>query len=277
MPRSPLPLPLVNISSLVQGFVRRFGLQLVRLDTLTALREGQEARRQMALLRALPAEDLNTLMSLLPFTRAEFLQDLFALAAAGYKHNGFFVEFGATDGIAGSNSYLLEQRFGWQGILAEPARVWHEQLKRNRKAQVSTHCVWRETGAELEFAESKVGALSTLGQYVDRDLHADRRKDTLRYKVRTITLADLLLQFNAPAEIDLLSIDTEGSEHEILEAFDFSRYRFNAIVCEHNFTPNREKVHRTLTKQGYVRVFEHLSEVDDWYVNGSNRLAGLGS
>ena len=39
---------------------------------------------------------------------------------------GFFVEFGATNGIDLSNSYLLQSKYYWTGILAEPARCWRD-------------------------------------------------------------------------------------------------------------------------------------------------------
>ena len=73
-------------------------------------------------------------------------------------------------------------------------------------------------------------------------------------------------KYNAPKHIDYLSIDTEGSEYEILSNFDFSQNTFEVITCEHNYTPSRERLHLLLTKQGYRRVFEDLSLFDDWYV-----------
>src|SRR5205085_1248726 len=52
-------------------------------------------------------------------TRAQLFQDAFALAVTGELRNGFFVEFGAMNGITMSNSYLLETVYGWSGIVAE--------------------------------------------------------------------------------------------------------------------------------------------------------------
>ena len=72
---------------------------------------------------------------------SQLKQDLFVLLETGFKRGGYFVEFGATNGIDLSNTYLLEREFGWTGILAEPATAWHEALQRNRNAIIDTDCV----------------------------------------------------------------------------------------------------------------------------------------
>ncbi|MFM5930996.1 MAG: FkbM family methyltransferase, partial [Novosphingobium sp.] len=86
------------------------------------------------------------------------------------------------------------------------------------------------------------------------------------YTVKTVAFNELLERHQAPALMDYLSIDTEGSELEILSSLDFSRFRFRVITCEHNFTPNREKIHELLVRHGYERRLETVSQFDDWYV-----------
>ncbi|HEX7947688.1 MAG TPA: FkbM family methyltransferase, partial [Phenylobacterium sp.] len=70
----------------------------------------------------------------------------------------------------------------------------------------------------------------------------------------------------APRRIDYLSLDTEGSELDILAAFDFDAWDVRLITVEHNHTDRREAVFDLLTGKGYARKFESLSRVDDWYV-----------
>ena len=73
-------------------------------------------------------------------------------------------------------------------------------------------------------------------------------------------------KYSAPKIIDYLSIDTEGSEYEILKKFNFDKYIFSVITCEHNFTENRKKIFNLLTSKGYKRIFKDISRFDDWYI-----------
>lgn len=197
---------------------------------------------------------------------AQLKQDIFALLVNGFKRGGFFVEFGATDGIDLSNTFLLEKEFGWRGILAEPGMMWHADLSANRECSIDFDCVWSKSGEELDFDMVDLGALSTLSQFSDCDGHGMARKNKETCKVRTISLLDLLQKHGAPAVIDYMSVDTEGSELDILSAFDFDRYKFNCITIEHNYTPAREPLNELMQKNGYKRVFDYLSKWDDWYV-----------
>lgn len=205
-------------------------------------------------------------------SRSQFFQDLFVFQECGRKRNGYFVEFGGTDGIEGSNSAFLEKEHGWQGIVAEPARCWHERLKQNRGCRIDTRCVWSESGARIQFCESDSATLSTVSEFVDSDMHSAERKARLAtYDVETVSLTDLLDQHGAPAVIDYLFIDTEGSELLILSHFDFSKYDIRIITVEHNWTPDREKIHALLTEHGYERKHQDLTECDDWYVSEVSR------
>jgi FkbM family methyltransferase len=199
-------------------------------------------------------------------SKAQLGQDMFVLAELGFKKDGYFVEFGATNGVDLNNTYLLEKEMGWKGILAEPARVWHDALKANRNCHISFDCIWSQSHEELEFNEVNAAELSTINNFSGNDEHAKTRETGNTYNVYTISLLDLLKKYNAPKEIDYLSIDTEGSEFDILNAFDFDAYKIKVITCEHNFTPMREEIYKLLTSKGYKRKHTEFSRFDDWYV-----------
>jgi hypothetical protein len=195
-------------------------------------------------------------------------QDLFALFIHG-KDPGYFVEFGACDGLYLSNTILLEKDYGWTGILSEPAPSYYEQLIKNRDCHLESLCVTDKTGDKVDFLEVDISSdkgLSGLTEFVFQDHHAEtRRNNSSSYEVETISLKDMLDKYDAPDHIDFLSIDTEGSEYLILNGYDFSR-DFKAIAVEHNGTANREKIYDLLTSKGYQRVLLEFSAWDDWYI-----------
>lgn len=241
------------------------GLGVLRAQHLTQLQKIEEDAHDLL-------QELAVRQGATPaHVKSQLGQDLFALYSLNWKRGGFFVEFGATNGVDLSNTYLLEKDFEWIGILAEPAEVWHAELTRNRSVAIDFDCVWKESGLSLPFAVVESAELSTLGDFADRDAHKKARKSSAWQTVSTVSLTDLLERHAAPAVIDYLSIDTEGSEFEILNAFDFSRYTFSVITCEHNFSNQRKNIYDLLVRNNYVRVFDGLSRWDDWYVHASIR------
>lgn len=196
-------------------------------------------------------------------SHSQIFQDYWVLFELGAKRGGYFVEFGAADGIELSNTLLLERGFGWTGLLAEPNPANIEALRRNRACAISDACVWSESGRQLEFVQD--GFLSTIAEFEPR---SSAQQPARRVQVETISLNELLTRFGAPREIDFLSIDTEGSEFEILSHFDFDRFNVTCIAVEHNFGPRRNDLYQLLTSKGYHRRFEAISRWDDWYIRG---------
>ena len=241
-----------------------------RYGEFQQLGEQQSADDDIEFLLAMPSSHAALLLRYLRRSRAQFRQDLFVLSELQFKNHGFFVEFGATDGVNLSNTYLLEREFGWRGILAEPGKCWHDKLVANRRAAIETRCVWRDSGSIMSFKEvEQLVGLATLDSFSSVDSHEGGRQAGRTYDVETISLNDLLERHTAPAQMDYLSIDTEGSELDILSHFDFEKYRFQVITCEHNLTPAREDLYELLTARGYVRKYEEVSKVDDWYVRAT--------
>ena len=247
--------------SVAKSTFKAVGIGITHSQTLDALRAHE---RDVAEILQLPTAKLMRLLELRDSAKAQLLQDLFVLFELDFKRGGFFVEFGATNGVDLSNTHLLEREFGWDGILAEPAKCWQAALSANRNCHIETQCVWKESKAVVRFNE--VGECSTITDFTAADHHVGLRKTGQEYNVTTISLTDLLKKYDAPKIIDYLSIDTEGSELEILAGVDFDTYRFRIITCEHNYAPNREQIFELLTAKGYERKFTGLSKWDDWYV-----------
>ncbi|WP_035614038.1 FkbM family methyltransferase [Haloferula sp. BvORR071] len=272
------------IKSAIKGFLINFDLELSRVSTTKDLHQtirNLEEKTTFMDERCLFLSSLSKLSSELlqephcdiseisAESTSQIAQDLFVLSRLNYKTNGFFVEFGATDGRRLSNTHLLEKRFGWKGLLAEPCRRWQKDLAKNRNCHIDSRCVWVRSGDRLQFTEADEAELSTIADFNDTDHHSQTRSAGISYEVETVSLNDLLSSANAPSQIDYLSIDTEGSELEILRETDFNKWHFSVITCEHNYTEKRQGIFDLLTANGFVRVFESISDFDDWYVHSS--------
>lgn len=178
----------------------------------------------------------------------------------------YFVEFGAADGLIYSNSHALESVFGWNGLLAEPANGYQDILRINRRCEIESRCIWKSSGEYISFLEQPEGEYSSV---LCKNSNFFERRGSVSYKVETITLRDTLFCHNAPQKITFLSVDTEGSEWDIIKGFDFSEYEFSFISIEHNYSQNRNKIFHTLTTNGYYRVLKDISEFDDWFLHTS--------
>jgi FkbM family methyltransferase len=201
--------------------------------------------------------------------KSQIYQDALALWATGAKRNGYFVEFGAADGVSGSNTYILEKKFGWKGILAEPNRTQFPRIRENRNCYISDKCVFSRSGEKLSFMATSLPGLSRLEAVNPGDEHERQRADYTATKVETISLNDLLTEAKAPGQIDYMSVDTEGSELEILSHFDFVRWNVFLITVEHNGTPLRKALFELLSRNGYRRVWPEITQFDDWYIRDS--------
>jgi hypothetical protein len=204
--------------------------------------------------------------------KSQMRQDLFVMFITEMKKNGIFVEFGACDGLELTNTLILEKEFGWNGILIEPCKFWHNDLFNNRKCKIDTRVIWEKSGETLLFNEVKeIATLSNIDSISPNDFAKGFRddKDNKKYNVVSITLLDLLKEYNVSKTIDYMSIDTEGSEYEIIKNFDFNSYDIKIISIEHNETENKEKIYNILTKNNYTRVLENdviHSHQEDWYI-----------
>lgn len=205
---------------------------------------------------------------------SQLSQDIFCLLFNQGQSGGFFVEFGACDGKLINNTIVLEEDFGWSGILSEPSTQWHERLKVNRRCKIDTRCVWSATGEKVlfsEFFDDSHATESTTKQ------HGSSGRESRDYEVDTVSLYDLLEHHHAPKHIDMLSIDTEGSEFEILSTFPFDKYTFGFMCIEHRTSKDADMIRDLLHAAGYKQILSSVSQQDGFYIPATHpifRLAG---
>lgn len=202
-------------------------------------------------------------------SKSQLNQDLNVLKFYNNKRDGFFVEIGASDGVTLSNTHLLEKSYKWRGICVEPIPNDFLQLKINRpNSMCCDNAVYNISGLEVKFdISNKEHLLSGISTHIDRHKHIiNKNKTTIN--VNTISLVDLLDKYHAPEFIEYMSLDTEGSEYEILKTFDFNKYKIGLIDVEHNYIePRRSQIKKLLTENGYVYLGEN--KWDDSYKHKS--------
>ena len=206
--------------------------------------------------------------------KAQLLQDIFASFVTKNGFDKTFLEFGATNGLSLSNTYMLEKELGWSGALAEPDDQWIDSLKKNRpNTKIITKCIWKKSNEKLNFFSSDEGVLSTLEEFKYSDSesmpsNADvRNKSGKNIVVETISLNDVIKEYFNEKCPSYLSVDTEGSEFEILNSFNFSDYRPAVLTVEHNFSKSQDMIDELLISKNYVRIFKKLTVFDAWYVS----------
>ena len=148
---------------------------------------------------------------------------------------GYFVEAGATNGVNGSATYVLERELGWSGLLIEPIPFQYEQVRRFRNCRADNRALWSESNVDLQFTifPQRTGhsGLSDVNKNIGRaDFTAEEKE---QINVKTVTLRDVLAEHSAPRIIHFICLDVEGAELEVLRAFDFQgEYKVLALSIE---------------------------------------------
>ena len=169
----------------------------------------------------------------------------------------FFVEVGANHPTHGSQTWHLEQ-IGWTGVLIEPQPDLAAFLVTGRKAQVFAAACSSPENAGQSLPLHVDGARSAL----DSDRMAPGARAAYVIMVPTRTLDSILQEAEAPAPIDLLSIDVEGHEIEVLRGFDFRHWQPRLILVEDHV--GSLATHRVLKRNGY-RLIRRIGN-NGWYV-----------
>uniref|UniRef100_A0A0N7ZDK1 Methyltransferase FkbM domain-containing protein n=1 Tax=Scylla olivacea TaxID=85551 RepID=A0A0N7ZDK1_SCYOL len=210
--------------------------------------------------------------------------------------DGFFVEAGALDGQVLSNTLWLERECGWRGLLVEPDPFSYScLLTKHRKAWTSNTCLspsgLTNTSVHVSLSLAPMftsprwymkGASHELGVTMrnpsyDNYLNSGVKSFSL---VSCFPLATYLRALNVTV-VDLLSLDTQGSEISIIKTFPWEKVHVRAVVVEvaapefqHDFVEYMRGRGFTLVGHynDYIFVQEgdaalaRLKAQDGWYV-----------
>ncbi|MHC4817612.1 MAG: FkbM family methyltransferase, partial [Planctomycetota bacterium] len=176
------------------------------------------------------------------------------------RPQGFFVDVGANDPHEGSWTWHFEQR-GWKGILVEPLPERYEDLrdKRPDSRVFQVACGSPEQRGEAVLHIGRDDRFSSLVDPINNPAAVFDRSVTVPVR----TLDDILEECGNPA-VDLLCLDTEGTELDVLSGCDVERHRPRVIVIEDTVHDLRLRKHRWLKGHGYRLVYRTTH--DGWYV-----------
>jgi FkbM family methyltransferase len=171
---------------------------------------------------------------------------------------GFFVEFGARDGVVHSNTNFFARTLGWQGILVEASPREHQDIVKNRPEAAIVNGAVCETSGTVTFRESIIGGMNGFVDTYDsarkqRSLHGQD------VTVQCYPLSMLTGMFGVK-HINLMTVDTEGNELQALKSFDWDGVTVDVIFVEalvgKKDDPQDE---RTLKQQDIITYMESVN------------------
>lgn len=153
------------------------------------------------------------------YNEATFLANYFAEHAPKYK---VLVDIGAK-GIKLSNTYDLLLR-GWKGLLVEPLLEHYQELQRDfgRLDVILENVAISDFDGKAKFYVHEIPGHSSLV-----------RQSNCPIIVDTVTVETLLSAHDIPDDFDLISIDTEGSDGNIIRfMLEKTPYRPSVLIYE---------------------------------------------
>ena len=164
------------------------------------------------------------------------------LERLSFKKNGIFIECGASDGITYSNSYLLEQKYGWTGLLIEPIQDQFDALVGYRKKSICEKYImtsFKESGKNIKILNAGPESIIMDSQIGNLSMSNKERMNILESQkmikgsesVKSISISELLDRHDIN-EVDIFFLDVEGSEINVLDGLDTNKHKIKNIVVE---------------------------------------------
>ncbi|MFM7868668.1 MAG: hypothetical protein ACKPHU_30995, partial [Planctomycetaceae bacterium] len=115
-------------------------------------------------------------------SNSQWSQDMFVSWTLGRCTKGTFLEMGGADGVTHSNTLSLEDHFHWRGTLIEPHPEQYRILSNTRgnRANRLMNCAATPATSEETLELIDAGQLSSLSNYIGRDLHQNNRTNSQR-------------------------------------------------------------------------------------------------
>lgn len=210
---------------------------------------------------------------------SQYKQEDFVINYFNNKKDGVFIELGGLDGIRHSNTFLLEKKYNWSGLMIEPSPSLYKELKINRNVHTDNILVGdkKQYNVEFLYIEDKTKCIGLQGvienynpKHFNRAMKELNNKSYGIIKLNMVTLQELCNKYDI-REVDYLSLDVEGSELKVLQGIDFSKLDIKLIGVEINYKEDETKIYNILNKNGY----KFLEKCGDYFfikMETSNKL-----
>ena len=158
---------------------------------------------------------------------------------AGYfplRYRGYCVDVGASDGTTCNTTYGLEKIRGWTVLSIEPNPFFYDWLKEDRMLVAECACADFTGTAKLKINVDGPEAYSTIG-VIGGGSSSPHAMDHVRYtdwqeiEVPVETVENLLAKHQFP-QLDVLCVDTEGTELAVLKGVDLAKWKPKVVVTE---------------------------------------------
>jgi FkbM family methyltransferase len=139
---------------------------------------------------------------------------------------GVYVDVAAAHPRAISNTFILDQCYGWRGVCIEADPLRAKLLKEQRSCNVIDTCVSEVEGEEVEFF-----TVDKLDGTMSNGIAGIGGKTTGSRKMKCKRMSNIL-QESLLTKVDFMSLDVESAEPLVLAGIDWARVTIELIVIE---------------------------------------------
>ncbi len=145
---------------------------------------------------------------------------------------GFFVDIGAHHPTRYSNTYYFYRR-GWRGINVDALPGTKKLFQRMRPRDITIECGVGSKEGVLRYFAFNEPALNTFSEQEARKKESPQYRIIGTLQIPVVTLKQILDEYlPSGTQIDFMTIDAEGFDHEIISSNDWSRYRPRVVLVE---------------------------------------------
>ncbi|XP_068248976.1 protein Star-like isoform X2 [Palaemon carinicauda] len=161
------------------------------------------------------------------------------------KKNGFFIEAYAGDGENGSVSLYFERKLDWVGLLVEYDFNAFEKLIEKERSSYG-----------LNVGVATTDRIKLIKNRLDEDGWVDPRDYHLN-----VPLYSLYMVMGGQ-EVDLLILDTKGTEMEILQTVPWESVKIRVMCIAYTHIPgNTRALSEYLSLKGYTLLKTHVKDM----------------